>query len=241
MVDILWRFTQKTNNEIILAGLLHDVGKFMQRAFKGLDSLSPQSKNMESMLCPVWDNRYTHLHVMFTNEFCEKNLSNIPQAFDKTLMTNLACYHHKPSDEQQKIIQEADWLSSGMERVEDDSYEGPQNFRKVRLRSIMPHIDIGKGSIDELWEHKLETYEPTNVFPVKRDITESRGELTKEYYKLWVKFIEEWEQNKVKEPWGYINRSLSVLEYYTWCIPSATNVMPDISLFDHCGPPKSTF
>ncbi len=234
MVNILWRFIQKMINEIIIAGLLHDIGKFMQRAFKGLDILSPQSKNMESMLCPVRDNRYTHLHVLFTNEFCEKNLSNLPQSFDKTLMINLACYHHKPSDEQQKIIQEADWLSSGMERLEDDSYEGPQNFRKVRLRSIMPHIDIGKGTNDVLWEHTLETYQPSNVFPVKHDNTESRRELTEEYNKLWEEFIEDWDKNKVKEPWGFINRAASVLEHFTWCIPSATNVMPDISLFDHC-------
>ena len=30
-----------------------------------------------------------------------------------------------------------------------------------------------------------------------------------------------------------MNRSLGILEHFTWCIPSATNVFPDISLYDH--------
>ena len=58
-------------NEMILSGLLHDIGKFMQRAFEGMNALSPQSRNMENMLCPLWEGRHSHYHVLFTNEFCE--------------------------------------------------------------------------------------------------------------------------------------------------------------------------
>jgi len=223
-------------HEIILGGLLHDIGKFMQRSFEGLDILSPQSRNMDSSLCPTRkDGGYSHLHVLFTNEFCEKYLSNIPHDLDKTLITNLACYHHKPSDKEQGIIQEADWLSSGMERQEDDSEKGRQNFRKVKLRSIMPQIDIGKGINNDLWEHNLDTFQPLNVFPIKRDSEKKDKELlTDEYYALWEEFIMAWENNKVPEPWGFINRAESIMEHFTWCIPSATNVLPDISLFDHC-------
>ena len=221
-------------NDIILAGLVHDIGKFMQRAYKGLDNLSSQSKNMDASLCPEKDGRYSHLHVLFTNEFCENFLSNLPSSIDKLSVTNLACYHHKPSDEQQKIIQEADWLSSGMERYDDDSFGGSRKFRKIRLRSIMSQINIGKGSDESIWDHKLEPLKPSNVFPVKHNGEHSSNvDLTDEYYNLWNKFLTDWEQNEVKDSWGFINRALSMIEYYTWCIPSATNVLPDISLFDH--------
>ena len=145
---------------------------------------------MDGMLCPFRDNHHTHLHVLFTNEFCEKHLSNLPKTFDKTLVANLASYHHKPSDKQQKLIQEADWLSSGMERQDDDSEKGRQNFRTVKLRSIMPQIDIGNGICNDMWEHNLDTFQLSNVFPVKRDSTQLKSKvLTEEYNRLWEKFI----------------------------------------------------
>ena len=54
---------------IILAALLHDIGKFYQRTKV---QLSDQSKNMKGVLCPVYQGRYSHYHVLWTNEFFEQ-------------------------------------------------------------------------------------------------------------------------------------------------------------------------
>ncbi len=70
----------KTNSEleaIILGALLHDIGKFFRNAYPDENQLSSQSKGMERSICPkdTQTQRYTHKHVLWTNEFFEKFLS----------------------------------------------------------------------------------------------------------------------------------------------------------------------
>ncbi len=113
--------------DIALGALLHDIGKFMQRAYNPDDGLSPQSRNMAPFICPQRDGRPTHLHVLYTNEFLER-LHFLPDGLDKSLIANLACYHHRPDDQQHAIIRDADCLASGMERQpeSDDGYDQQQ-------------------------------------------------------------------------------------------------------------------
>ncbi|OGP45801.1 MAG: type III-A CRISPR-associated protein Cas10/Csm1 [Deltaproteobacteria bacterium RBG_13_51_10] len=223
--------------EVILGALLHDIGKFFQRASPSEGILSEISRRMENTVCPVSQGRYSHRHVLFTNEFCDQYLSSLPQGLNKSSITNLAIFHHRPESSQQKIIQKADVLSSGMEREDDEEYSGgPSTFRKVRLRSIMGEINIQGREIPEsglTWVHKLEDLHPEKAFPITEDPKIPHEDLTKEYQKLWKQFLIAWGSNRVADPWGFINRALGILEHFTWCIPSATNVFPDISLYDH--------
>lgn len=156
-------------NQIYLAGLLHDIGKFYQRASDSRDSeesnLSKQTKKIEDYICPFNKdkNLFSHLHVLWTNEFLENNkIISALKENDKELfkvniweadhdnlnennLINLAANHHKPYSEFQKIIQMADWWSAGMDRVfsgEDDKEEFNHhrlkfsNFKNVPLFSI---------------------------------------------------------------------------------------------------------
>ncbi len=51
---------------------------------------------------------------------------------------------------------------------------------------------------------------------------------------LWKEFIKEIQDlGRIKDIGFYFKELFWLLEKYTWCIPSATNVFPDISLFDH--------
>ena len=129
--------------EVILGALLHDIGKFFQRASSSEGVLSEISRRMENTICPVSQGRYSHRHVLFTNEFCDQYLSSLPPGLNKSSITNCAIFHHRPESPDQKIIRNADVLSSGMEREDDEDYSGdPSSFRKVRLRSIMGEIKI---------------------------------------------------------------------------------------------------
>jgi len=227
--------------EIILGALLHDIGKFFQRASSSDSVLSEISRGMENTLCPVIQGRYSHRHVLYTNEFCDKNLNYLPVNLNKDSVTNYASYHHRPDSLEQKIIHEADILSSGMEREEDEEYTGgPLTFRRVRLRSIMAEIRIPGREIPNkglLWVHNLFELHPEKAFPFTGNGPGSKTpegkDLTEEYNKLWKDFIHAWDKNRVADPWGFINRALGLIEHFTWCIPSATNVFPDISLYDH--------
>ncbi|MBC7287888.1 MAG: hypothetical protein H5T86_07560 [Armatimonadetes bacterium] len=56
--------------ELALAGLLHDIGKFSQRAFPGEQGLSDETKRIQDYVCPVMGGRYTDLHAAYTAKFC---------------------------------------------------------------------------------------------------------------------------------------------------------------------------
>jgi len=91
---------------VALGGLLHDVGKLMQRAEA---PISDEAKNMEGTICPVYQERYSHKHVLWTSAFFDQFASHThlgvtykrglncqfsslsPQAVDKTAGDHSAC------------------------------------------------------------------------------------------------------------------------------------------------------
>lgn len=219
--------------EIALGALLHDIGKFSQRAHCGNEGLSPQSLGMESSICPTdWTSkRPTHRHVLYTNEFVE-NLPFLPEGLDKSRVANLASYHHRPDSSGQKIVSEADCLSSGMERYETDGEESlaGRRFRRVRLQSVASTVFPSAANAVVPAVFSLTPLTPQDAFPLGSN---TNDDLTDQYQALWRRFLPAWAENQCNDPVGYVNRAMSILERYTWCIPSATNTVPDISLFDH--------
>jgi hypothetical protein len=155
--------------EVILGALLHDIGKFFQRASSSESALSDISQRMENTLCPLVNGRYSHRPVLFTNDFCDKYLSYLRAGMDRNTVTNCASYHHRPDSPDQKIIQEADRLSSGMEREVDEDYVGGSTrFRQIRLRSIMAEVKIpGRDMVDKSsqWVHKITELTPGTEDP----------------------------------------------------------------------------
>jgi len=219
-------------HDVVLAALLHDIGKFSQRAFRGLEGAGDKAKRLEDFICPVREGRYTHRHAVYTADFILRHLTYLPEGFDRERVLRLAAYHHRPSDVEEKWIAEADALSSGMEREEEA--EGPtEGFRTVVLRAVTNEIALEARAPEtgEVWSVSLAPLDPEKAFPQREE--GPRPDRTAEYQELWRKFLGDWARNQVADPWGFINRALTVLEKYTWCIPSATNVYPDISLFDH--------
>jgi CRISPR-associated protein Csm1 len=58
-------------------------------------------------------------------------------------------------------------------------------------------------------------------------------DLSTQYRKLWDQFLKTWRNNQAQTPLDYVNASCAILSHFTWCIPSAVNARPDISLYDH--------
>ena len=68
-------------HKVFLGALLHDIGKFYQRADKSLldeyNSLSSYSKRIAEDICPINEyGRFGYQHVIWTNEFFEKFFNN---------------------------------------------------------------------------------------------------------------------------------------------------------------------
>ncbi len=227
---------EKAKKAVIVASIFHDIGKFWQRAVRGNEGLSHSTLALESELCPEFGK---YRHVLWTSEFFESFEKFFPidvseKLTDEALdnVKNLSARHHKPSTPLHYIIQQADWLSSGMDRVKtaDAQDEEIGAFREKKLISIFSYDMSGNG---KNWVYNLTTLKPTDdVFPFEE---KERVDLTGEYARLWVQFIEDFKNASVlgKHFNIWVGSILSILERYTWCIPSSTKDVPDVSLYDH--------
>ncbi len=219
-------------DRISLAALLHDIGKFLQRANVDLE----RPENWSDYI----PNERSYIHALYTYHFFEKygnfmeNLRELPsERPDELSLINLASKHHKPSTPYESIIAVADRLSSSLDREHYDQLkveEDVRKFRNVRLKPIFEEISLGKHDVSrEEFSYPLLPMSPENIFPVPS------GETEGSYEELWKGFEEDLSSvPRFKNFNNLFNSLKSLLEKYTWCIPSATiKTVPDVSLFDH--------
>jgi len=210
-------------NEIVLASLLHDIGKFVQRAKYKFEF----SEIEKELYLPLKKEKFAYEHALYTLKFLEKFKDYLPTPSNKfenpdENYINFAAKHHKPENPYEWIIAEADRISAGMEREEAEVGE-------KRLLSVFSEVFLEKSKNDYVY-YDLFPLEPNeNVFPKKffeKDV---------DYKALWDDFLSEFKNLPYNcNFYVYLPALVSVLEKYTWCIPSATyHTLPDISLFDH--------
>ena len=241
---------KSVREHIYLAALLHDIGKFYQRADKGSvrgsEFLKEHCKD-ESTFCPVDKNgRYSHKHVLWTAQFIEdfapvfKKLVNdeITNLTNPDNLINLSAGHHLKNEQLSdlgKLIKEADCLSSGMDRTsleamkdeQDESEIGWDAFKKKRMIPILQTIGINIKSNE--WKHLpvdktnlSKSYFPKDTFGAAPD-----------YRKLWSEFKLEFEYIQANTYRAFAETLLNLLYKYTSTVPSSTINFPDVSLYDH--------
>lgn len=248
---------ENIREHIYLAALLHDIGKFYQRADKSFsdhfNDLSEYSKRMANDLCPINDaGRFGYQHVIWTNEFLEKvaeKLQCVPgirqdlygNTHSEDSLASFACNHHKPKTELQAIITLADWWSAGIDRTQPDTLEkeeettsqiqwGRQRYKQIPLHSVFNRIN--KGNYQSAFGLHPLTLEEKEFFP-KEIMQKEDGVGQEEYKKLWDSFFKEFNDLLNDSFDGFAESLLYLLKKYTWCIPSNTMDMADVSLFDH--------
>ena len=236
-----------TNREkIYLAALLHDIGKFYQRADAGSVKNSMFLKDYckeESTFCPLHEGFYSHKHVLWTAQFIDdysavfKNLtdSEIDNRSNKDNLLNLAACHHLGKEQLSdlgKIIKEADCLSSGMDR--DNAFNDVQDeqdwdaFKKKRMTSILQ--TIGRDSaLKETWKHL-----PVVSMALSKDyFPKDSFSDSPDYLSLWESFKGEFKFIQANTYRAFAETLLNLLQKYTSCVPSSTIDFPDVSLYDH--------
>ncbi len=208
-----------------LAGLLHDVGKFMWRARQ-------TSLNEKWSKADIRE-KYGYWHALASDQFVQSFIH-------ENLRRNLSGvrYHHRPDskdlppeDLQPWIVRVADQLAAA-EREDDEDAFIP------RMESIFCHLD-GHQAKAYLPLKPLDPRQPDHLFPEQQDesIKEKDQQYIEEYERLW----EQLEQACTKSGLAGITDShraletvFSLLQTYTWCVPSAAwRSVPDISLYDH--------
>lgn len=243
----------KIREHIYLAALLHDIGKFYQRADKGSVGkskfLSEYCKS-ESTFCPLYKGFYSHKHVLWTAQFIEDNMevfrnlvgSDFADLTDKNNLINLSAGHHLAEEQISvlgRLIKKADCLSSGMDRssdiamkdAQDEEETGWDSFKKKRMTSILETISLSDAELESKtnWQHiPIEKLTLTkDCFPKKRFEAEA------DYLSLWNAFIGEFKFIQANTYKAFAETLLNLLQKYTSCVPASTINFPDVSLYDH--------
>lgn len=232
--------------EVYLAALLHDIGKFWQRADDDLKKIN-EVYDLIDYICPKnVKNKFGYLHVLWTaqflNEIFDKNIlgENTGKSNNNSLLS-LAIYHHYPYSELQALISLADsWsaLADRLEEVENDTEITKWiNLKYNQTPLVFPFYLVSNINNEDEKKYEyvfnLNPMDSTNLFAV--DLNNWKNN----YFTLWDKFYKE-----IKDVIKIYNnkdsiRPLSetiyfILKKYTWCIPSATNeIVPVTPLFDH--------
>ncbi len=232
--------------KISLAGLMHDIGKFVQ----GCINVSPEYReNNETIYQPVWNGRYSHQHALYTAAFIEKYKRVLPRQLNARdwgegdAFINLAACHHKPETPMQWIIAQADRISSGLDRASFEKGEAIawQSFKKTRLLPIMESLGPDRCSNFKIskafsYRYPLAALSATTIFPVKAKDS-NKTEAADEYQKLFNEFVSRidtlYHRDENIELWTQHFDSL--LMTYTAHIPAARvgDVVHDVSLYDH--------
>lgn len=145
----------KEHDHIVFGCLLHDIGKFFERAEMLDDYRTDEEKRQSYCKKNHQKGYYSHIHVLNTLRFCDVLSEHVrqikPDENQKTSTAdqnwiNLATLHHIPSEREsaylEKIVQAADHLASA-EREQGDFYEHGIN-KKTRLESLMGRVNIGE-------------------------------------------------------------------------------------------------
>ncbi|MGB4703942.1 MAG: type III-A CRISPR-associated protein Cas10/Csm1 [Candidatus Saccharicenans sp.] len=236
--------------ELIIASLLHDVGKFYLRAGYKLDpsrnerdgfALQNYTRNTGTEYQP----HYKYYHAAMTEKFFREYL---PPELDKA--GHLAALHHLPENATNerhrllaRLITLADWLSSGERTEQEDDQKS--DTRQEPLISIFSQLktpengtteenpDSGKNSPAK----KVDYYIPlspiddkmVNLFPVE---SKEKAFQKWDYRKLWEGFVSELKKLNFED--DYLTQIYYLLQKYLMTMPAAAfKNKADISLFHH--------
>jgi len=219
---------------LILGALLHDVGKFLERA---------------GFTEKIENERIDYAHPKIGAHFLKDYLK-----LDKDI-TDLVLYHHNPSNAPENIrdlcciLQLADWLSSGEREESEEKIDLDRRYQC--MISVFNRVKINKNTKDISYE-KCDKYDirplklDDPIFPKKNPAFMNYGHIFEGIknpnnpnymYFQQNNFKKEITENSIEN----YEILLSLLQKYWWCIPAQTysegvrrgKYLPDISLFDH--------
>lgn len=231
----------RTDREkLYLAALLHDIGKFYQRADErnkdeSYRFLTQECRNMASSYCPVgMNNDYSHKHVLWTAQFIRE--SELEKRFGINGLERLAAAHHNPDHGNilERILQKADHWSSGADRtknwgIQDSETEKEfDNYKKVQMRSILESV-----LCEESDQFAYQYFLPVCSLVLNQQFFPQKEKVIPDYTALWNGFIDEFKKIKAKDLNNFSETLYHLLHKYTVTIPSSTIHLPDVSLHDH--------
>ncbi|MDD4281824.1 MAG: type III-A CRISPR-associated protein Cas10/Csm1 [Candidatus Methanofastidiosa archaeon] len=202
---------------VAYSALLHDIGKFFQRAELPHDDQYAQLSQE--------DFGYSGAHAKWSASFAKT--IGMPE-----IVSDILLHHHNAKGASVRklcdIVIEADHLASA-ERIKSEQAD---DVKREPLQSIFSQLSLEKGGSAPYF-YTVSELEPSNLqmpIPHKKD-TMDGWKLTPEYKRLWKNFEKDCAGSKDALT---VDNLLLLLERYTTYMPAAAYVSrPDISLYDH--------
>jgi CRISPR-associated protein Csm1 len=234
----------KRREAVYLAALLHDIGKFLQRADdNGLASsnlLTEKVKNLESIYCPSVNGRYSHKHAVYTAQFITNGEAIFKEFFGarypEFFAAAVAHHNPQPGDLLQLIVQKADHYASGLDRTQEKNMQDAVEEKQWSDSKHRRLYSIFEGLLREDVNHQyrmpvMPLSLHADFFPKMKDGLPSAPEV--DYTIAWSDFANEFENLQPDSFRAFADTLLALLEKYTANIPSSTVHLPDVSLYDH--------
>ncbi len=226
----------KNNNEyqsVVLAALLHDIGKFYNRSADITVSIADlkQEENISSS------------HPIISGYFVERIKPLIVKTgLDFDLVKMLTERHHEsdkfPKQCQVKEIEDGPKRTLATLVSKADNYSSSERdervfagggYHRFLLDSIFSRLNIGYGEPKQGFRVSPGVLAPENIFP------KEKGEASKiELSKLVRSFAEEAALLDVSTFEALYMSFLTLIYKYCWCVPAdITEKIRDVSLYDH--------
>lgn len=218
--------TEQEYQTVILAALLHDVGKVLQRISPKLKGGHPQiAADLffgEGQFSP--DGKFSKWN----------NISRLlkDEWIDKDILKKALKYHHKGSGTAGWIVHKADSYST-KERLQEDERMTtyPPGGPTVPLRSIFNKIKLDEPISKKTYAYKATELNSLSSFPIEEekldrdDIADLAGSMFDEIASI-IFTHPDFDR--------FYNTLYAILEKYLWCLPCHTHPeIADVSLFDH--------
>ncbi|TXF87991.1 type III-A CRISPR-associated protein Cas10/Csm1 [Neolewinella aurantiaca] len=237
--------TSTEKQQLILAALLHGIGKFWQRSdsplFEGSAIKNLDETHLRSF-APVDHNGIPAFqHVLWTYQFLEdfsdkfKKLRLWETSLGK--LSELAARYNLPSTEPEKMLQLASTWCSGNESVEAELSvpNGSTESKRLLLQSIFSRAKIsGQKATDRTLPVRSLSIEGTKPFLINEEFTASEVEkVHKSYRKLWSDFRDDFARIPTESAEDFLFTLQQVLRKYCSCIPMNTGKVRTINLYEH--------
>ncbi len=210
-------------SRLALGGLLHDIGKFAQRAGEQVSAEWSENKTQAD---------FKYQHALHTWHFVQKY---VPSDFQANL---LAAYHHAPQNAAQRLIRLADQLSSGERDSGENRDDSDRKSHPRQLHPIFTQVETHEGKHPFHGQNKF--YFPLKPLALQKDIIFPKEdplpdtEVWPAYDEMWEAFCKEAENLQALPLEAYLEAMQALMHRYTWSIPSAYfGSVPDVSLYDH--------
>lgn len=205
--------------KVSVAGLVHDIGKFRQRAFWG------ERKRHEE-----------HSHEWLSKTVLPRLTFLTDQ--QRTEISQIVLKHHEPSPYERdlRVLKIADQLASG-ERVEREGEELGDPSQEL-LMPVFVRLRLGNRFLPPSEQNRWRYF----TTPLKLDKTifpRPTEEVEADYPSLWNEFESSWLSIPDSSPSfhdfdAFVLTWVNLLRVYAWCVPAAVyRHEPDTALADH--------